>query len=118
MEKENKNTEAWLNLSLSQKLVGRDMTVINKNVAELKNSVSEFAPNGRLVVFISSEREKFSPIEKVVSNLALAGKIYNQSNFMRDPSVAVEFSEIAEHINAINKIMDKRKKRGGKKHGK
>jgi len=110
------NNEIWVNFSLSQKLKGKDTEAFDNKLNALKESASDIAPNGRLVLFLSSEKEKFSPIDKLAANLVLSRKIYNEKSFLRDPSISREFSELAEHINAINKIIDKRKKKGGRRN--
>lgn len=110
--------EIWLKKSLSAKLAGKDTEVFDKKLEDLKNAATELAPNGLMVVFVSSEKEKFSPIEKLAANLTLMGKIYNERTFMRNPEIANEFAEIASHIKAINNIVDRRKRKRGKKNEK
>jgi len=103
------NKDIWLNISYSPKLIAKDHEAVEESIQNLKKTASELAPSGRIVLFISSEKDKFSTLDKGASNLVLIRKFYNERTFMKDPSVASEFSEIIEHLKAINKIIDKRK---------
>jgi len=115
-EKNNTENKIWFGLSLSPKFIGTEIDSFLDKIEKLKESANNLDNSGRLLVFMSSARDKFSPIDKLVANLIAVRKIYNERNFMKDPAIAMEFAEIANHINAINKIVEKRKsKKRGKK---
>ena len=114
-QEENKN-RVWLNSSISPTLAAKEeLSEYGNKVQELRNTAEKLAPAGRLVVFLSSEKEKYFKFEKLVANLAISKNIYNERGFMTDPTLAEEFSNIAEHITAINSIIDKRKQKNNKK---
>jgi len=115
MENKENKEGIWFNLSLSPKFIGIEMDSFLDKIKKLKEAANDLDSSGRLLVFMSSVKDKFSPIDKLASNLILIRKIYNERNFMRDPAIATEFAEIAGHINSINKIIEKRK---SKKRGK
>jgi len=110
------NKKVWLNSTISPMLAGKEeLSNYGKKVQELRTVAEEVAPAGRLVIFLSSEKEKYFKFEKLVANLAISKTIYNERGFMKDPTLAEEFSAIAEHISAINNIIDKRKQKNNKK---
>lgn len=116
---ENKDNRVWLESSISQTLANKvESSKFNEKVQALRDEASRIAPNGRLSIFLSSDKEKFYQFEKIVANLVLSKKLYNERNFMRDPELAIEFAEIGGLIKEINRIVDKRKKQGGKGHDK
>jgi len=116
MAQEENKKQVWLNSAVSPMLTGKEeLTDYGKKVQELRAVAETLAPAGRLVIFLSSEKEKYFKFEKLVSNLAISKNIYNERGFMADPTLAEEFSAIAEHINAINSIIDKRKQKNNKK---
>ena len=113
---EKKDTRVWLNSVISPMLVAKDgVSEYGDKLQELRTVAETIAPSGRLVCFLSSEKEKFFKYEKLIANLAAMRSIYNEGGFMRDPTLAEEFSEISKHIKAINSIIDKRKSKRGKR---
>lgn len=111
---ENKNKtpdkDIWLNAALSSKLIGSEFTDdYNKAVEELREVASKMAPGGRLVTFISTESDKFRPIEKLAANLAMSKTIYNERSITTNPEFGIELAEILKLVNELNKIIDKRK---------
>lgn len=118
MEK-NKMTDKsiWLNSALSSKLVGSEFTEdYNKAVENLREVASKMAPGGRLVTFISTESDKFRPIEKLAANLAMSKTIYNERSITTNPEFGIELAEILKLVNELNKIIDKRKEKSNKKN--
>lgn len=118
MEK-NKMTDKsiWLNSALSSKLVGSEFTEdYNKAVENLREVASKMAPGGRLVTFISTESDKFRPIEKLAANLAMSKTIYNERSITTNPEFGIELAEILKLVNELNKIIDKRKEKSYKKN--
>lgn len=118
MEK-NKITDKsiWLNSALSSKLVGSEFTEdYNKAVENLREVASKMAPGGRLVTFISTESDKFRPIEKLAANLAMSKTIYNERSITTNPEFGIELAEILKLVNELNKIIDKRKEKSNKKN--
>lgn len=114
-KKENKS-QVWLNSTISPMLSGKEeLSAYGNKVQELRAVAEQLAPAGRLVIFLSSDKEKYYKFEKLVSNLSISKSIYNERGFMADPTLAEEFSEIAKHITAINSIIDKRKQKNNKK---
>lgn len=112
---ENRDTRVWLETSISQTLVNKaESSKFNEKIQALREEASKIAPNGRLSIFLSSDKEKFYQFEKVVANLVLSKKLYNERNFMRDPELAIEFAAVGGLIKEINRIIDKRKKQGGR----
>ena len=106
------NKKVWLTSVVSPKLMGKEeLSSYGKKVQELRSVAEEVAPAGRIVLFLTSEKERFNHFDKLILNLAISKDIYNERGFMRDPTLAEEFSKIAEHMRAINNIIDKRKKK-------
>lgn len=106
----------WLNSALSSKLVGSEFTEdYNKAVENLREVASKMAPGGRLVTFISTESDKFRPIEKLAANLAMSKTIYNERSITTNPEFGIELAEILKLVNDLNKIIDKRKEKSNKK---
>jgi hypothetical protein len=112
--------DIWLNSAVTPRLLGSEyIGDYNDALQELRKVASKMAPEGRLVTFVSSSSEKFRPIEKLAANLAMSKTIYNERSITSNPEIGVELSSIIEHVNAINKIIDKRKAKlkGSKKKG-
>jgi hypothetical protein len=110
--KEHGNEELWLTSAISTKLLG-DSAIVDYNVAlkALRESAQKAAPGGRLVTFLSNGSDKFRPIDKLASNIALSKTIYNERALTTNPEIGLELSELLVHVNAINKIIDKRREK-------
>lgn len=113
--------DIWLNSAISPRLFGQEgLDDYNEALSKLREAAAVIAPDGRLVTFVTTQRDKFSPIDKLAANLAMSKSIYNERSLTSDPSIGVELAEILTHVKAINNIIDKRKKqrkpyKGGKK---
>lgn len=106
----NDKNNIWLNSALSSKLVGSEFTEdYNKAVESLREVASKMAPGGRLVTFVSTESDKFRPIEKLAANLAMSKTIYNERSITTNPEISIELAEIIRLCNELNKVIDKRK---------
>ncbi len=104
------NNGIWLNAALSSKLIGSEFTDdYNQAIEELRKVASKMAPGGRLVTFVSTEGDKFRPIEKLAANLAMSKTIYNERSITTNPEFSIELAEILKLVNELNKIIDKRK---------
>jgi hypothetical protein len=110
--KEHEKEEIWLTSAISTKLLG-DSAIVDYNVAlkALRESAQKAAPGGRLVTFLSNGSDKFRPIDKLASNIALSKTIYNERALTTNPEIGLELSELLVHVNAINKIIDKRREK-------
>jgi len=106
------NTErVWLNSSISTRLLGNEsLEDYSSKLEELREAATQVAPEGRLVTFLTSKGEKFRPMEKLVANIAISRNLYNERTITSNPEISIELAEIITHVNAINKIIDKRKK--------
>lgn len=106
------NEKIWLSSAISTRLLGSSaIAEYNEALKVLTKVAEKAAPGGRLVAFLSSDNEKFRPIDKLAANIALSKTIYNERAITTNPEIGIELSELLGHINAINKIIDKRKDR-------
>jgi hypothetical protein len=106
------NNEIWLSSAISTRLLGSNaIAEYNEALKTFVKVANKAAPGGRLVTFLSSDSEKFRPIDKLAANIALSKTIYNEKAITTNPEIGIELSELLGHINAINKIIDKRKDR-------
>jgi len=102
----------WLDSIVSSRLYGKEeLSEYGKKVNELKDLAEEISPAGRLIVFLTTSSEKFKPADKAVANIASMKKFYNENTISSNPEIAIELSKLVEHINDINKIIDKRRKK-------
>jgi len=110
---EKKKQSLWLDSTVSSRLFTKreELAEYNQALKDLKVKAEELAPGGRLVVHVVTESEKFGEIEKAVANVASMKKYYNENSIMQNPEIALELSKISEHINAVNKIIEKRRKK-------
>lgn len=100
----------WLNSAVSNRLRGSEFAEEYEEALEnLREVASKMAPEGRLVTFLSTDNEKFRPMEKLAANLAMSKKYYNDRSISTNPEIGIELSEIINLTNQINKIIDKRK---------
>lgn len=104
--------KVWLDSIVSSRLYGKEeLSVYGKKVNELKEIAEEIAPDGRLVVYLTTSSEKFKPIDKAVANIASMKKYYNENTIATNPEVAIELSKIIGLLNDANKIIAKRRKK-------
>ena len=102
----------WTNSAISEKLTGKEgFTEYKEALTNLSNVASVLAPGGRLIAIISSESEKFRPIEKMAANIALSKRLYNERAITTNPEIGMELARILELTNEFNKIIDSRKKK-------
>ena len=100
----------WLNSAVSSRLLSHEnLGEYKEALNELRDVANKVAPEGRLVTFLVPKAEKFRPFDKMAANLAMSKTFYNERALTTDPEIGIELAQVLEHVNAINKIMDKRK---------
>ena len=103
----------WVNLFISPRISttqGTGVELFKEQIESLVDRVEEVNPEGRVVVSIFHRVERFRPLSNVMGNLVFAERYYPNAIAFGNAEVAKEWSDILEHINAINKIIDKRRK--------
>ncbi len=108
----NKRTN-WVNLFVSPRISttqGVGAEVLKEEIEALVDKVEEVNPEGRVVISVFHRVERFRPLANVMANMVFAERYYPNAIAFGNAEVAKEWSDILEHINAINKIVDKRRK--------
>lgn len=103
-------------ISVSPDLPKKEVAeTLNKIFAEHDSILEAAMPNGKLIVFALSKKDRFHTLDKAATNLSLLRKIYNDREILENPELGKEFNEIAQHLKEINSIMEKRKQAFKKK---
>ena len=76
----------------------------------LDEGLGSFMPEGKLVVFALSRRDRFQMLDKAITDISLIRKIYNDRSLLSNPELSEELSEIGKHLQAVVDIIDRRKK--------
>jgi len=109
----NKENNNWVNLFVSPRISttqGTGVALFREEINKLVEKADEVNPEGRIVVSIFHKVERFRPIANGIGNLVFAERYYPNAIAFGNAEVAKEWSDILEHINEINKIIDKRRK--------
>jgi len=77
----------------------------------LKEEAEKFAPDGSVYTFIYEKKESFSPAAKTVRGLLDLDWMYSLERIQRRPELIEEFAEVMEHVKALSKILEKRRRK-------
>lgn len=110
------NTDVWLDYSISTKLFGNELQAeFKEKLDELTAIANKLAPEGRLVISLSTKEDKFSDLDVLASNAIIAKKLFTAKSIMAAPSVAIEYAALLETIRSFNNTMSKRKDKDRKR---
>lgn len=108
------NTENnWVNIFISPRISttqGTGVELFKEEIDGLVKKADEVNPDGRVIVSIFHKVERFRPLANGIGNLVFAERYYPNAIAFGNAEVAKEWSDILEHINEINKIINKRRK--------
>jgi len=113
MENTDKKRTNWVNVFVSPRIStsqGVGVNLFQEEIEELVNKAEEVNPDGRIVVSIFHKVERFRPLSNAMANLVFAERYYPNAIAFGNAEVAKEWSDVLEHLNAINKIVEKRRK--------
>ena len=111
MNEENKKN--WVDVFVSPRISttqGVGVNLFKDKINELVNTSEEVNPEGRIVITIFHKIERFRPLANAIGNLSFAERYYPNAIAFGNAEVTKEWSDILDHLNAINKIIGKRKK--------
>lgn len=110
------NKDVWLDYSVSSKLLGNELQAeFKEKLDELTAIANRMAPEGRLVISLSTKDEKFSDLDVLSSNAVIAKKLFTSKSIMANPLMAIEFGELLLSIKGFNVLMGKRKDKDRKR---
>lgn len=109
-EQQSKN-QIRVKSNISKKLMGgTTVSAYGAKLNELSTIGAQIAPEGSLYVILLDRNDSFSPMAKVVKSVMDLDYLYSLRHLQTNPSLAIEFSELAEHMKAIDRIISKRRK--------
>jgi uncharacterized protein YqgV (UPF0045/DUF77 family) len=68
----------------------------------------EIARGGKVVIFVFHEKDKFSPMAKIVEAIAKMDMVYNTRAIMRNAEIGVELAEVYKSLKEAEKRIRKR----------
>ena len=109
----NRESNNWVNVFVSPRISttqGTGIELFKEEINQIIEKADEVNPEGRIVISIFHRVERFRPLTNGIANLVFAEKYYPNAIAFGNAEVAKEWSDILEHINEINKIIDRRRK--------
>lgn len=103
----------WVDLFVSSRIStteGTGIELLREEIDNLVNKSEEVNPEGKVVISIFHKVERIRPISNVMTNLNFAERYYPNAIAFGNAEVSREWIDLLGHIEAINKIISKRRK--------